>query len=241
MLFRNCCFFVSAFACVYGQPGALPAPPQQDSGPAVGGSSTATPQSNIDKRAFGFLPNYRTVDASRPYQPISPKQKMVIAGKDSFDWTLSIVAAGYAGLGQLTDQSPTLGQGVTGYANRFVRNYSDQVMGNMLSEGAMPILFHEDPRYFRKGQGNFWNRVGYATSRVFVTRTDLGGTQFNYSEAVGNSIAVGISDAYYPGSRNFGSNIEKFTLQLATDAISNVLKEFWPDVKHKLPLSHADN
>ena len=68
-------------------------------------------------------------------------------------------------------------------------------------------------------------------SRVFVTRTDSGGTEFNYSEIVGNSLAVGTSNAYYPGSRNLGGNFQKFSLQLATDALSNVLKEFWPDVK----------
>jgi hypothetical protein len=104
----------------------------------------------------------------------------------------------------------------------------------MLVEGAMPILTREDPRYFRRGQGTFWSRVGYAASRVIVTRTDRGGTEFNYSEVFGNSIAVGISNQYYPGNRSFGDSSEKFAFQLGTDAVSNVLKEFWPDVKHKL-------
>jgi len=236
---RYCCFFAVGLGGVYGQQDADPAAARGVAELPV--ASAPNSQPNIDKRAFGILPNYRTVDSALPYQPISPKQKMTIAAKDSFDWTLSIVAAGYAGLGQLTDQNPAFGQGVAGYANRFVRNYADQVMGNIVAEGAMPTLLHEDPRYFRRGQGQFWNRVGYATSRIFVTRTDFGGTRFNYSEVVGNSISVGISNAYYPGSRNLGANIQKFTLQLATDAFSNVLKEFWPDVKRKLPLSRPGN
>ena len=192
----------------------------------------------MDKRAFGFVPNYKTTDASLPYQLITPQQKMTIASKDSFDWTLSLVSAGYAGLGQLSNQNPSFGQGLAGYGNRFVRNYADQVMGNLLVEGAMPILLREDPRYFRRGQGSFWSRVGYATSRIFVTRNDRGGTEFNYSEVVGNSLAVGISNSYYPGSRNLCGNFQKFSLQLTTDAVSNVLKEFWPDVKRKLSSSH---
>jgi hypothetical protein len=141
----------------------------------------------------------------------------------------------------MTDQNPALGQGVTGYGNRLARSYSDQVIGNFLTEGALPVLFHEDPRYFRRGEGTFWHRVGYATSRVVVTRTDAGGTRFNYSEVVGNSMAVGISNAYYPGSRNLGGNLGKFTLQVGTDAFTNVLKEFWPDVKRKLTRSHPGN
>ena len=159
---------------------------------------------------------------------------MTIAAQDSFDWTLSLVAAGYAGLGQLSNQNPSLGQGLAGYGNRFVRGYADQILGNVLVEGAMPILSREDPRYFRRGQGTFWSRVGYATSRIIVTRTDRGNAEFNYSEVFGNSIAVGISNEYYPGNRNLSDNVQKFTFQLATDAVSNVLKEFWPDVKRKM-------
>jgi hypothetical protein len=239
-LFRYCYLFTATYMCAYGQQDSPPA-----GAPSSAGTSNATRPVNspgkMDKRAFGLLPNYKTIDASLPYQPISSKEKMTIAAKDSFDWTLSIVAAGYAGLGQLTDQNRPLGSGLAGYGNRFVRNYSDQVMGNLLVEGTIPVLVHEDPRYFRRGQGKFWSRVGYATSRVFVTRTDSGGSEFNYSELVGNSLAVGISNSYYPGSRTLGGNFQKFTLQFATDAVSNVLKEFWPDVKRKLPLQHPDN
>ena len=236
---RYGCLFAATF-CAYGQQDPAPVPAQPSPATSSGvGPANAAPKT--DKRAFGFVPNYKTVDASLPYERISPKQKMTISAKDSFDWTLSIVAAGYAGLGQLTNQNPSFGQGLAGYGNRFVRSYSDQVIGNVLVEGAMPILMHEDPRYFRRGQGKFWSRVGYAASRVFVTRNDSGSMEFNYSEIVGNSLAVGISNAYYPGSRNAGGNFQKFTLQIATDAVSNVLKEFWPDVKRKLPLQHAGN
>jgi hypothetical protein len=45
--------------------------------------SSATPE---DKRIFGVLPNYRTAEASIPFAPLSTRQKMTIAYKDSFDW-----------------------------------------------------------------------------------------------------------------------------------------------------------
>ena len=49
----------------------------------------------------------------------------------------------------------------------------------------------------------------------------------------GNSIAVAISNAWYPDTRNVSDNAGKLAIQLATDAFSNVLKEFWPDVKRE--------
>jgi hypothetical protein len=114
-----------------------------------------------------------------------------------------------------------------------VTNYADQAMGNMFTEGIFPAMLHEDPRYFRRGTGPKWNRTWYALSRVMVTRTDAGGTRFNYSEWLGNASAVAISNAYYPDNRTFSDNSMKLMQQVATDAVSQVLKEFWPDIKRK--------
>src|SRR6266566_2417447 len=49
-----------------------------------------------------------------------------------------------------------------------------------------------------------------------------------------NSAAVAISNAYYPDTRTVSDNTQKLAVQLATDMFSNVLKEFWPDIKRKL-------
>jgi hypothetical protein len=187
----------------------------------------------IDKRIFGVLPNYRTAEDTGTYQPLTPKQKFRIAYKDSFDWPVYMVSGAFAALYQLEDSNPSFGQGLKGYAKRYATSYADQSLGNVLTEGLFPSILHEDPRYFRHPYGSKKSRVVYAASRILVTRTDSGGTCFNYSELVGNSIATGLSNLYYPESRTFSDNIEKLGVQLATDAFSNVLKEFWPDVKRK--------
>jgi hypothetical protein len=103
-----------------------------------------------------------------------------------------------------------------------------------MTESIMPSVLHEDPRYFRLGTGGAWHRAGYALSRVFVTRTDSGGRRFNFSEWLGNATAVTISNAYYPDTRTASDNAERLFIACATDAFSQVLKEFWPDVKRKL-------
>ena len=70
----------------------------------------------VDKRVFGVLPNYRTANESATYAPISTHQKFVIASKDSFDYPLVMLGGAFAALGQLSDQNPSFGQGLAGYA-----------------------------------------------------------------------------------------------------------------------------
>jgi hypothetical protein len=190
--------------------------------------ATATP---VDKRVFGVLPNYRTANMTAVYQPITAKEKLEIALKDSFDYPLAFLGAAYAGLYQLEDSHHQFGQGASGYFKRFGTSYTDQIVGNLLSEGAFPVLLHEDPRYFRIGEGTKWHRAGYALTRVLVTRTDVGGTRFNFSEVVGNGAATFVGWSYYSDSRNANDYFQALGTQIATDAISNVLKEFWPDIK----------
>jgi len=188
----------------------------------------------IDKRIFGVLPNYRTADGSAPFVPIPTKHKFYIAAKDSFDYPVYLLSAGFAGLYQLENQNPSFGQGLKGYGKRLASSYADQAIGNMMTEAIFPTLLHEDPRYFRKGEGTGWQRTRYALSRVFVARTDKGGWGFNYGEWVGNGTTVAISNLYYPAdTRNVGDNVQKLGVQIATDAFSQVLKEFWPDWKRK--------
>ncbi|HML15987.1 MAG TPA: hypothetical protein VK419_03140 [Bryobacteraceae bacterium] len=201
-----------------------------------------TPENPLDqeppggKRIFGVLPNYRTADAALESTTLTPSQKFIIATKDSFDYPLILLSGALAGLDQLADENASFGQGVKGYAKQLGANYASQALGNMFTEGLFPVVFHEDPRYFRRGPGygGFWKRTGYALSRVMVTKKDSGGMSFNYAEWVGNASATAISNLYLPDSRTALANTEGTVEQVGIDAVSQVLKEFWPDIKHKL-------
>jgi hypothetical protein len=184
-----------------------------------------------DKYAFGVIPNNRTTEASLPFEPITEKRKMTIAAKDSFALPIYFNTMVFATLYQFENENPSFGQGTLGYAKRMVASFGDQAIGNMMTEGVMPSLLKEDPRYFRIGEGSKKYRTAYALTRIFVTHTDSGSTRFNFSELLGNSAAVAFSNVYYPDTRTASENVEKLAMQLATDAFSNALKEFWPDVK----------
>jgi hypothetical protein len=136
-------------------------------------------------------------------------------------------------LGQVTDGNKSFGQGGAGFARYFGASYGDLLIGNYMSEAVYPSILHQDPRYFRHGAGSGRSRFAYAISQIFWTHRDSGGTQFNYSEWLGNSTAVAISNAYYPDQRSAGSSISRLAMQIGVDAVGNVLKEFWPDLQHK--------
>lgn len=150
------------------------------------------------------------------------------------------MAAVFAGESQLSNSEKSFGQGAAGYGRYFGTAYADFVIGDYMTEGILPTLLHQDPRYFRKNKGSGLARAGYAAKQIFWTHKDDGGTQFNYSEVAGNSAAVAISTAYYPGSRDVSDCVSKLGMQLGVDMASNMLKEFWPDISRKFSRKHTN-
>jgi hypothetical protein len=121
-----------------------------------------------------------------------------------------------------------------GFSRYFGTAYGDLVVGDYMTEAVFPALFHQGPRYFRKGTASKWSRLGYAMGQIFWTHRDSGGTQFNYSEVMGNSVAVAISNGYYADNRTARDAASKLGMQLGVDTAANILKEFWPEIERKL-------
>ena len=200
------------------------------------------PESKIPKnehsRILGIIPNYRTFPSLKDYKPLTARQKFKIATEDSFDRGTVALAAVFAGEAQITNATKSFGQGLTGYSRYFGTAYADFVIANYLTEGIYPTILHQDPRYFPKLSGSGWSRLGYAANQIFWTHKDSGGMQFNFSEWLGNSTAVAISEAYYPDNRTASSTILKLGTQIAVDTAANIVKEFWPDLQQKLSRKH---
>ena len=201
-------------------------------------SNPANPAEPSDKRVLWIIPNFRTSPTLTNYKPLTPKEKFKIATADTFDRGDIVLAAAFAGEGELTKSNSSFGHGVQAYGYYFGAAYGDLLIGNYMTEAIYPTLLHQDPRYFRRGTGSGWSRLGYAAGQIFWTHTDSGHTQFNYSEIVGNSTAVAISTAYYQEGRDAGSAITKLGTQIGVDMAANILKEFWPDLHRKLPGHH---
>lgn len=210
--------------------GRLPAQQSADrSGVQVG-----NPAEPAEKRLFGIIPNYRTSPSLVHYQPLSASEKFKLAAEDSFDRGTFVLAAAFAGEGQLTNSSPSFGRGVKGYAHYLATSYGDWAIGDYMTEAIFPVMLHQDPRYFRKGTGGGFTRLTYAIGQIFWTHTDSGGHMFNFSEVGGNAAAAAISQSYYPDNRGAGTFASKLAIQIGVDMASNVMKEFYPDLRRRL-------
>ena len=188
----------------------------------------------VSKRLFGIIPNYRADQAQDTYKPLTRAEKYRIARSDSFDWPNYFLLAGFALQSQVAAGGFSHNGGFTGFTQYYARAFGDQIIGSYVTEAILPSLLHEDPRFFRLGSGTFWHRTYYAASRVLVTRGDSGKARFYVSEIAGNAAVVAITSSYFPDSRSPSEAAERFGMALGNDAISNLMTEFWPDIKRRL-------
>jgi hypothetical protein len=99
----------------------------------------------------------------------------------------------------------------------------------------LPIILHQDPRYYRKGQGSILSRVFYSAKTTFICFGDNGKKQFNTSNVLGNFVAGGISNAYYPpDERGFGLTVSNATYVTLEGMLGAQILEFSPDVSDYL-------
>lgn len=187
------------------------------------------------KRILWIFPNYRAVSADTQLPPLSVKDKFWLATQDSFDYSSFVSAGLFAGISQANTSYPEFGQGAKGYGRYYWHALTDQAVGNYMTEAILPVVTHEDPRYYTLGHGGFFKRTGYAISRLLITRTDAGNRTFNVSEIAGNGVGAGISDPYYPSrERTWTKTYQKWGTQIALDGVFNIAKEFWPDINHSI-------
>jgi len=174
--------------------------------------------------------------------PLKPQQKFKFAVANTLN-PVSILGAAVSGaLSQALDTNTGFGQGWDGYGKRVGAAYAGTASNQFFGTFVFPTLLHQDPRYFRKGSGSAGSRIKYALTRSFVTRTDSGGTAPNYSFWLGQGSSAAISNLYYgPGDRSATDALVRFLTGSATSTGFNVVKEFLPEIIHKVHKKRADH
>jgi hypothetical protein len=184
---------------------------------------------------FWVIPNFAAVSANTKLPPLTAREKFSIAMHDSVDYSSFVWSGIIAGQNMAMHSSPELRGGIAGYRRYYWRAYTDQASGAFFSEALVPAITREDPRYYTLGEGGFFRRAAYALSQIVLTKTDAGGTSFNFSEILGDGMEAGLANLYYPPQeRGFNKTAENWGTGIESAALNNLVKEFWPDIRRKL-------
>ncbi len=193
------------------------------------------------QRLLGLVPNFYVVYVWNA-KPLTPKQKFRLAARSIIDPATFVIAAGFAGIEQSSDEYSGFGPGWEGYGKRYGALLADGAIGGMLGGAVFPVLFHQDPRYFYKGTGTKWHRALYAISTSVVARGDNGKWQPAYASVLGDFASGAISNLYYPAVNRDGAELTILNglLSVASDSATNLLQEFVlkklsTGVKHAAP------
>lgn len=217
--------------------------PTQTSSPVANAAQDASDEKQekdardeVPKRILWIIPNFMTAnDQPENRGPLTTRQKYSIAWHQFADPSAHFGNILQASISQAADGIPHYGQGWGAFGERFLAQEGDQFTGSFLIYGVLPQILHQDPRYFRKGVGSPFLRVGYAASRVLIARKDDGRPVFNASQVFGQLGQAGISLSYYPKQdRDVRGLFLGWAVNQAYNIGWNQLKEFTPDLNAHL-------
>jgi hypothetical protein len=186
------------------------------------------------QRVMGIIPAFNTsYDANAA--SLTPKEKLNLAFHSAIDPYTFGIAFIVAGIGEAKDDDVGEGWGPVGYLRRSGAAYLDSFDGTMIGNAFLPILLHQDPRYFRLGHGTAKHRLLYAIATSYICKHDKTGKwEPNYSNVGGNIISGAISNLYYPSQGSgWGQTLSNGFVVTTEGTFGGVLQEFWPDISRK--------
>ena len=180
------------------------------------------------KRALILFTGYDTVhDPDRPVPPLRVRQKFELAYRSTIDLSSPI----RAGVTTLFDRSvgvgPFYAPGGRGFAELYGYNAANLASTLLFTQAVVPSVFHQDPRYFRKGSGTAKSRIWWALRSEFVGFSDRGPQMPNYSVLLGYAMSTALSDAYLPARNvSVGKSFEGYGIKFGTGFGFNLLHEY---------------
>ncbi|HTB96237.1 MAG TPA: hypothetical protein VK716_04465 [Terracidiphilus sp.] len=178
-----------------------------------------------EHRALILFPGYETVyDPDTPVPVLRPHQKFEMAWRKTFDPSYVIGAGIDTAVDEMFLVGPRYNGGPKGVAQLYGYNAANLASTFFFTDGLLPVVFHQDPRYFRKARGSKTSRVWWALRSQFVAVNDQGRPMPNYSQTLGFAMSTALSNAYLPPQNvSFGHTMEgigiKETVRFGTDLV----------------------
>jgi hypothetical protein len=183
---------------------------------------------------FGILLGGVTVRAAQIDTPLSASDKAAVRVKRMVNPLTMLYSVAGAGIGQWRDEPPEWGQGAGGVGRRFAASQGWKITQNTIAL-SLDTTFGLDPRFHPSRESRIWPRLRGAMLQTVVAYTDSGGRVFNYSEVGSSYGASFVANSWFPPHSNgAGDALQRGTIGLGFNTASNVVKEFWPDIRRKV-------
>jgi hypothetical protein len=146
----------------------------------------------------------------------------------------SLVLAGAgAGINQATNTPHEWGQGAAGFGKRLGSAFAKHLVHKAI-EYPVARLLHEELGYQRSGQHGVRRRLRYALLATVITHKTTTGRKTVAVDEIAGAFGSGlISRLWQPASVRAASyGFLSGGITLGVDAGTNVLREFWPEIRH---------
>jgi hypothetical protein len=142
-----------------------------------------------------------------------------------------------AGYEQLFNTDPKYGHDAGAFGEKFGASMLRSGSVRIFSDGILASAFHQDPRYYRIGEGSVLHRGVRSAMQALLRRGDDGTSQINFSGIGGRAASAALTVAYYPAPSITAAVVAStFLISIATDAGGDLLLEFIPSAVHRFPI-----
>jgi hypothetical protein len=190
---------------------------------------------DVPKPCTELIYPYQRFLTSNIVIPMTWQQKGYLALHDLADPANFGTILGISAITVGSDSHSAYGPGLKGFGKSVGVSLLQDATGQFFGAFAIPIIVHQDPRYFRMPHAPFTKRVLYSISRTVVSRSDSGKSMPNYATLLNYPIGAEISNLYVPGIHPDGaSTVARIFTGYALDPANNLLNEFLPDVASRI-------
>lgn len=180
------------------------------------------------RRVLLLFPGYETIqDPMIPVAPLRTSQKFEMAYRKTVDPSFLVESGLFSVFDVVAHYGPDYGSGWGPFAQRYGYNAANTASTFLFTDGLLPTLLRQDPRYFRKGAGSTRSRIWWALRSEGIAFGDKGNEMPNYSSLIGFGMSTALSNAYSPSSSvTFPSTMERYGVKIGVSFGLNLLREF---------------
>ncbi|MGD0444548.1 MAG: hypothetical protein ABSA39_11495 [Edaphobacter sp.] len=189
----------------------------------------------IPKPCTELIYPYQRFLTSNVIIPLTWQQKGYIALHDLTDPANFGTILGISAITIGANSHTAYGPGLKGFGKIVGVSLLQDATGQFFGAFAIPVIAHQDPRYFRMPHARLTKRIIYCVSRTVISRSDTGKSIPNYATLLTYPITAEIDNLYVPGIHPDGaSTTARIFTGYALDPANNLLNEFLPDVASRV-------